>query len=61
MRFDNYFPLCSSIELKEMVANHNLFFFPLKNEADVIRFNNLNPFQYSLKIDIYLFVMNNVN
>lgn len=61
MKYQDHFPICSFKELKEMVATRNLFFFPIKNNADVHRFNTLRSEQYALKIDIYLFVLQNGN
>jgi hypothetical protein len=61
MIFQDHYPICSLKELKETVATHNFFFFPIKHNRDIHRFTNLNPFQYALKIEIYLFVMQNVN
>lgn len=61
MIFSDHYPICSFTELREMVSTRSFFFFPIKSDADIRRFNSLQSEQYTIKIDIYLSVMGNVN
>lgn len=48
-------------ELKSLVEDGNMIFFPIRNRSDQARLKNLTLNQYALKALIYLFSIRNIN
>lgn len=48
-------------ELKSLVEDVNIIFFPLRNRSDQARLKNLTLNQYARKVLIYLFSIRNIN
>lgn len=48
-------------ELKSLIEDANIIFFPLRNRSDHARLKNLSLNQYARKVLIYLFSIRNIN